>query len=155
MNNLLSGQGFLGTHATFRSDASLVLILFSMALLTVGWQLKMHGYEKLHCRIQTLAVILNTAVVATIMIPTYITVILPGLPAKFFQGSFGITAVHGLLGAVSVVFGVFVVLRANRLVPRALRFKNYKLFMSAAYLLYLSSTVLGVIVYLAVYIGGY
>ena len=155
MTNFLSGHGFLGTHATFRSDATLVLILVSMVLLTVGWQLRVHGYGKIHCRIQAIAVILNTVVVAVVMVPTFLAVILPGIPAKLFEGSYGITALHGLIAAISVVFGVFVVLRAHKLVPQALRFKNYKLFMRTSYLLYLLSTVLGVIVYLVVYIGGY
>ena len=154
MNNFLNAQGFLGTHATFRSDASLILILLSMVLLTVGWQLRVHKHKRLHCFIQPAAVILNTAVVAVVMIGTFVSIILPGIPAKLFIGSYGITAVHGLIGAISVIFGIFVVLRANQLVPQALRFKNYKFFMRTSYLLYLLSTMLGVVVYLVVYVGG-
>jgi uncharacterized membrane protein YozB (DUF420 family) len=154
MNNLLNGQGFLGTHAAFRSDAALILILISMILLTIGWQLKVHGHEKLHCRIQAAAVILNTAVVATVMIKIFLVIILPGIPAKLFEGSYGITALHGLVGAISALFGIYVVLSAYRLIPRALRFKNYKIFMGTSYLLYLLSTVLGVAVYIVVYIIG-
>ncbi len=101
-----------------------------------------------------MAVILNTVVVAVVMIGTFVAIILPGIPAKLFVGSYGITAVHGLIGAISVVFGIFVVLWANQLVPQALRFNNYKFFMRASYLLYLLSTVLSVVVYLVVYVGG-
>jgi uncharacterized membrane protein YozB (DUF420 family) len=155
MDNFLNAQGFLGTHATFRSDATLVLILLSMVLLTLGWQLRVHNHKRLHCFIQPAAVILNAAVVAVVMITTFVAVILPGIPAKLFEGSYGITALHGLIGAISVVFGIFVVLRANELVPQALRFNNYKFFMRTSYLLYLLSTVLGVVVYLVVYVGGY
>ncbi|MGD0339909.1 MAG: hypothetical protein ABSB78_14105 [Bacteroidota bacterium] len=154
MDNFLNAQGFLGTHATFRSDASLVLILLSMVLFTVGWQLRIHHRKRLHCFIQPAAVILNAAVVAVVMIGTFVAVILPGIPAKLFEGSYGITVVHGLIGAISVVFGIFVVLRANQLVPQPLRFNNYKLFMRTSYILYLLSTALGVVVYLVVYVGG-
>jgi len=154
MDNFLNAQGFLGTHATFRSDATLVLILLSMVLFTIGWRLRVHKHKRLHCFIQPAAVILNTAVVAVAMIGTFVAIILPGIPAKLFLGSYGITAVHGLIGAISIIFGIFVVLRANELVPQALRFNNYKLFMRTSYLLYLLSTLLGVVVYFVVYVVG-
>jgi uncharacterized membrane protein YbjE (DUF340 family) len=125
MANFLNAQGFLGTHATFRSDASLVLILLSMMLFTVGWQLRVHKHKRLHCLIQPAAVILNAAVVAVVMIGTFVANILPGIPAKLFMGSYGITAVHGLIGVISVVFGIFVVLRSNQLVPQALRWRDF------------------------------
>jgi len=52
-----------------------------------------------------------------------------------------------------VLLGVFVALRGNELVPRALRFKNYKAFMRPAYAIYMAGTVLGVVLYLVVYAG--
>jgi uncharacterized membrane protein YozB (DUF420 family) len=47
-----------------------------------------------------------------------------------------------------------VVLRANKLVPKRLRFKNYKRFMRTSYALYMLATLLGVVVYLEVYVLG-
>jgi uncharacterized membrane protein YozB (DUF420 family) len=154
MENFLNGRGFLGTHATFRSDASLILILLSMVLLAIGWQLKVHGREKIHCRFQTIAVILNTSVIAVVMIMPFLTAILPGIPGKLLEGSYGITTVHALTGSISMIFGIYVVLSANKLLPRRMRFKNYKLFMSTSLLLYLFTALLGIAVYLIVFIGG-
>jgi hypothetical protein len=51
-----------------------------------------------------------------------------------------------------MLLGIFVVLRGNNLVPSALRFKNYKLFMRTSYALYMLATALGVIVYVLVLI---
>jgi hypothetical protein len=51
------------------------------------------------------------------------------------------------------LLGLFIVLRANGLVPKALRFTNYKLFMRTSYGLYMLATLIGVIVYIAVYVG--
>lgn len=44
-------------------------------------------------------------------------------------------------------------LRGNKLVPQALRFKNYKLFMRSAYGLYIAVTLLGIWVYSVWYAG--
>ena len=51
------------------------------------------------------------------------------------------------------MLGLFVVLRANELVPQALRFTNYKLFMRTSYALYMLATLMGVIVYVIAYVG--
>jgi uncharacterized membrane protein YozB (DUF420 family) len=153
MINFLSGPGFLGTHATFHSDAVLVLILVSILLLSIGWQLRIHKHPRAHCPLQAMAVILNTAVVAEWMIGSFILSILPGIPGKLLSGTYGLSTLHGIVGAASVLLGVFVVLRAYNLVPKSLRFENYKRFMRASYLLYLISALMGMYVYLALYVG--
>ena len=96
MIDLLNGPGFLGTNATFHTDATLVLI----------WV---------------------TAVSRPFML---------------------------LSGWLAPVLGVFIVLRANKLVPKALQFSNYKLFMRTSFVLYMLATLLGVIVYVVVYVYG-
>jgi uncharacterized membrane protein YozB (DUF420 family) len=154
MDSLLNGQGFLGTHATFRSDATLVLILFSVLLFTLGWQLRLRNYKQAHCAVQAVAAVLNFAVVVYVMIGLFITYILPGIPGKLFEGTYGITTLHAVIGAAATVLGIFVVLRAYNLVPKSLRFNNYKLFMRSSLLLYWLSALLGVAVYLSVYTGG-
>jgi uncharacterized membrane protein YozB (DUF420 family) len=53
-----------------------------------------------------------------------------------------------------MLLGVFVVLRGHNLVPKAMRFKDYKPFMRGAYVLYLLSTLLGIVVYVSVYVFG-
>jgi uncharacterized membrane protein YozB (DUF420 family) len=154
MDSFLNGSGFLGTHASFRIDATLVLILFSIFLFTVGWQLRLRKYKRAHCVVQAIAAILNTAVVAFVMIGSFYSNILPGLPAKLFRGTYGITTLHAFIGAIAVVLGIFVVLRANNLVPKGVRFNNYKLFMRTSLILYWLSALLGVAVYVTVYAGG-
>jgi hypothetical protein len=48
MNGLLNGTGFLGTQATFRSDITLILILISAVLFTIGWQLAIRKRYEAH-----------------------------------------------------------------------------------------------------------
>jgi uncharacterized membrane protein YozB (DUF420 family) len=152
---LLTGAGFLGTRAPLHSDLSLILILLSAGLFTTGWRLAVHKHFKTHHWVQTSAAILNTTVVLMVMIPSFIIYILPGIPNKLLVGTYGVTTVHAFIGALGLLLGVFVVLRANKVkfVPKRLRFKNYKLFMRTSYWLYMLATLVGVIVYVAVYIG--
>jgi uncharacterized membrane protein YozB (DUF420 family) len=150
---LLTGPGFLGTRAPLHSDLSLLLILLSAILFTIGWRLAVGKHFKTHRWVQTTAAILNTIVVLSVMIASFIIYILPGIPGKLFEGTYGVTTVHAFIGMLGLLLGVFVVLRANGLMPKRLRFKNYKLFMRISYGLYMLATLVGVIVYVAVYIG--
>jgi uncharacterized membrane protein YozB (DUF420 family) len=154
MTAFLNGSGFLGTHAPFLSDLTLVLILVTAILFTVGWQLARHKKYEIHRWVQTTSASLNAVVVLSVMIRSFLVHILPGIPVKLLQGDYAVTTVHALVGAIGLLLGIFVVLRANKLVPKALRFKNYKRFMRTSYALYMASTLLGCIVYSVVYIFG-
>jgi len=147
MNNILNGPGFLGTHAPFVSDLSLILILLTAVLFTIGWQLARHGLYEAHRWVQTVTAVINTVVVLGFMINSYISHILPGIPTKLLTGDYAITTIHAFVGMIGLLLGIFVVLRGNELVPNALRFKNYKLFMRTSYVVYMLATLLGVLVY--------
>jgi uncharacterized membrane protein YozB (DUF420 family) len=152
MTDFLSRPGFLGTNASFLADVTLILILLSALSFTVGWQLACHKHYEAHRWVQTVNVGFNAIVVFVGMVNSFVTHILPGIPAKLLEGDYGVTTLHALVGLTSLLLGIFVVLRANKLVPKALRFKNYKRFMRTAYALYMLATLLGVIVYLEVYV---
>ena len=148
MKEFLNGPGFLGTHALFVSDLSLILILLTAILFTIGWQLARHSYYEAHRWVQTIAAVINVVVVLGFMINSYVTYILPGIPDKLLTGDYAITTVHAFVGMIGLLLGIFVVLRGNELVPNALRFKNYKLFMRTSYVIYMLATLLGVFVYI-------
>ena len=145
MSDFLTTPGFLGTKATLRSDLTLVLILITAVLFNIGFILARRKHFTAHRWVQTAAVTLNTLVVLISMVTSYIIHILPGIPAKLAQGDYAVTTIHGLIGAIALVLGVFVALRGNKLVPKRLRFNNYKLFMRWAYALYMLATLGGVI----------
>jgi uncharacterized membrane protein YozB (DUF420 family) len=154
MSDFLTMPGFLGTKATFRSDLTLVLILISAVLFNLGFILARRKHFTAHRWVQTSAVTLNTLVVLISMVTSYIIYILPGIPAKLAQGDYAVTTLHALIGAIALVWGVFVALRGNNLVPKKLRFNNYKLFMRWAYGLYMVATLGGIIVYIIVFVLG-
>lgn len=153
MINFLNAPGFLGTRAPFYSDLTLILILITAVLFTAGMQLARRKHYRAHRWIQTTTACLNALVVIVVMIRSFITYILPGIPGKLLVGTYGVTTVHALIGTFGLLLGLFIVLRANGLVPAGLRFTDYKLFMRISYGLYMLATLIGVIVYIAVYVG--
>lgn len=153
MDALVTEPGFLGTRARLYADLSLVLILLTAVLFTIGWRLAVKRRLDAHRWIQTTAVILNTLAVLIVMIPSFVIYIFPGIPGKLLEGTYGITTVHAFIGTMAVLLGWFVFLRAHGLMPRRLRFENYKLFMRTSYALYMLATLVGVIVYVAVYVA--
>jgi uncharacterized membrane protein YozB (DUF420 family) len=154
MSDFLTTPGFLGTKATFRSDLTLILILITAILFNIGFILARRKQFKAHRWVQTISVSINTLVVIISMVTSYIIHILPGIPSRLGQGDYAVITVHGIVGAIALLFGVFVALRGNNLVPKSLRFKNYKLFMRWAYALYMLATLGGVAVYIIVFIYG-
>jgi uncharacterized membrane protein YozB (DUF420 family) len=154
MINFLNQPGFLGTHAPFISDLTLILILLTAILFTIGWQLARRKHFEAHRWVQTSSASLNAVVVLVVMIRSFVVHILPGIPGKLLQGDYAVTTVHALVGATGPLLGIFVVLSANGLVPNSLRFNKYKPFMRTAYALYMTATLLGVIVYTFIYILG-
>jgi uncharacterized membrane protein YozB (DUF420 family) len=154
MTDFLTSPGFLGTKATLRSDLTLVLILISAILFNIGFVLARRKHFVAHRWVQTSSVILNTLVVLISMVTSYIIHILPGIPAKLGQGDYAVTTLHAIIGAIGVIYGVFVALRGNELVPKSLRFNNYKLFMRWAYALYMLATLGGVTLYIIIFVFG-
>ena len=153
MYSFFAGSGFLTSKAPLGSDISLIVMIVAAILFTVGWRLAARKDLEAHRWVMTAAVILNLIPVATWMIRYFALYTFPELPQQLGKGVYALTTIHAIVGAIGVVLGVFVALRGNELVPKALRFKDYKAFMRPAYVLYMAGTVLGVAVYLVVYAG--
>lgn len=148
MDDFLHQPGFLGTHANFAADMTLVLILLSSSLFTLGFWLARRKRFTAHRWIQTSAAVLNASLVLWMMLLPFRDFVAPGIPGRAGEPFYAVSAVHGLVGASGLLLGMFVVLRANGLVPKPLRFSNYRAFMRLSYALYMLATVLGVVVYL-------
>jgi hypothetical protein len=148
MNELLHRPGFLGTRANFGADATLLVMIFIAALFTLGFYLARRQQFGLHRWVQTSAAILNLIMALWLMILPFRDFVLRDnggpRPSIFYAA----TGLHALVGLFGVGFGAFVTLRANGLMPPALRFRNYKPFMRTAYSLYMATTLLGIFVYL-------
>ena len=129
-------------------------VVLSAILFTIGWRLAVAQKFEAHRWVQTSAAIINTIAVLVVMIPSFIIYILPGVPAKLLEGSYGVTTIHAIIGVIGLLLGIFVVLRANGLMPARLRFTNYKAWMRTSYVIYMLATLIGVYVYIVVYVMG-
>ena len=148
----MNGRGFLGTNASVLADLSLILGILVAITLTIGMLLAVLKRYNAHRWVQTIAVTINVVQVLTIMVGSFLKSAAPGIPQKLNETYYLAAAIHGLLGVGAFLFGTFVMLRGNKLVPRALRFSNYKLFMRTAYTLYIAVTLLGIWVYATWYV---
>jgi plastocyanin/uncharacterized membrane protein YozB (DUF420 family) len=149
----MNGKGFLGTNASLLADLSLVLGISVALLLTVGMLLAVMRRYNAHRWVQTIAVCINVVQVLAIMVASFFKSAAPGIPQKLNEPFYSAALIHAALGFITLIFGTFVMLRGNKLVPQALRFKNYKLFMRSAYALYIGVTLLGVWVYSVWYVN--
>jgi uncharacterized membrane protein YozB (DUF420 family) len=148
MTDIFHRPGFLGTRANFAADATLILMLVIAALFTVGLVMARRRHYKIHRWIQTSAATLNAVLVIWMMILPYRDFVIRDQggprPGIFYT----VTSLHALIGAAAFTFGLFVTLRGNELVPKPLKFNNYKGFMRVAYGLYMVATLVGVLVYI-------
>ena len=132
---------------------TLVISLVVALLLTVGFLLARAGHYTAHRWVQTTAVCLNAILVGWMMILPFRDFVLPGIPGRLDERFYALTTIHGLIGFSALLFGVFVALRGNELVPSSLKFSDYKRFMRVAYGLYMLATLLGVLVYVTWFVG--
>jgi hypothetical protein len=76
MSNFFAYPGFLGTEAPLISDLTLILMLLTAALFTLGWRLAVHQRYAAHRWVQTCTVFLNTIVVLIVMVSSFVIFIL-------------------------------------------------------------------------------
>jgi uncharacterized membrane protein YozB (DUF420 family) len=147
----LHQSGFLGGRASLGADLSLIIILVSIALLTLGVVLVRSRRYEAHRWVQSGAVALNLVPVVVWMIVSFSRNLLPGLPGDLSLARNDLALAHVVVGAVAAVFGVVVVVRAQQLTVAGRRVSALKTTMRAAYLTYLAAAALGVAVYFVTY----
>jgi uncharacterized membrane protein YozB (DUF420 family) len=153
MVELLHQPGFLGTSANFAADMTLVLSLLVAAALSIGFVLARRGDYRTHRVVQTVAALSNAVLVLWLMVLPFRDFVAPGVPERLGERFVAVTTLHAAVGASALVLGLFVVLRANGLMPKPLRFHNYKRVMRVSYALYILATLIGILVYLTWFVG--
>jgi uncharacterized membrane protein YozB (DUF420 family) len=139
---------FLGTSANRAADITLVIMIIGAVLFTTGFILARRRKYDAHKWVQTSAAILYLIMILWMMILPFRDFIVRGKGGPFPTIFYVVTGVHALTGTIAALFGLFVVLRGHKLVPKKLRFRNYKRYMRTAYGLYMAAFVLGVLVYI-------
>jgi len=148
LNNPTSGEGFLGTGAPLVADLNLVVQLLMGSALLIGAFLARGKHYRAHAVTQTTVLLLNLAMITTVMWPSTEQQVMPALPGVFDRWYFAAPSIHAVLGITAESLGIFIAMVAGtKLVPEKLRFRNWKRWMRAELLLWWMTLLSGVATY--------
>jgi uncharacterized membrane protein YozB (DUF420 family) len=146
-------KGFLGTQAGFAADITLLLQVVMGVSLIAGVFLARAKRFVMHGICQTTVLLLNLVVIALFMWPSFSFQVLPGLPKHFARLHYSVAALHGILGGMTELFGLYILLVAGtNIVPEAWRFRRWKLWMRVELALWLFVLLFGGATYLIWYV---
>jgi len=130
-------KGFLGAWASFSADLNLLVqIAMGLALLGGAFLARAKRYTA-HGICQAAVLILNLPMIALVMWPSLNARVLPKLSTHFWKSTYVIATVHGALGAIAELLGLYILLVAGTdFLPRSWRFQRWKLWMRIELLLW-------------------
>ena len=140
-------DGFLGRPSTFGADFNLLLQIGLGLLLFVGFLLVRRSKYALHGACQSSALVGVIVMTAIWMLPAYHNNYGPVI-FKLGNRVNMAAAAHVVAGSVALLLGIYVVLVAGTpLVPKTLRFSNYKAWMRTLITVWWLALLLGVLTY--------
>jgi uncharacterized membrane protein YozB (DUF420 family) len=146
-------KAFLETAAPRAANVVLVLEIAMGIGLLLGARLARKKCFRQHAWCQSAIVLLNLAVVAVMMIPSFRVHVLPRVPAKLGKAYYALATTHAAFGAVTELAGLYVLLSAGtNLLPEKLRITRYKLWMRTALVLWWVVLLLGMATYTRWYV---
>ena len=141
------GEGFLGRPSTFGADLNLLIQLGLGVVLIVGLLLARRARYGLHGLCQATALVATLLMTALWMFPAYRDNYGPAIFRLGNRVNMA-AAAHVVTGTAALLLGIYVVLvAATPLVPRALRFTNYKRWMRILIVVWWGALLLGVLTY--------
>ena len=154
MVSFFSTEGFLGTGATFGADLNLVVQLIMGLALIAGTFLAKHKRYRAHGICQTTVLLLNFLMIGLVMGPSFQQQVRPALSKVLHKWYYEVAVIHGVLGIVAELLGLYIVIVAGtNVLPRWLRFKNWKRWMRTELMLWSIVVLTGVGTYYAWYIA--
>jgi uncharacterized membrane protein YozB (DUF420 family) len=152
-NHELLKQGFLGTAAPLYADLVLLFEIGVALVLLLGAFLARIGKYRWHALCQSTVVLLNLIIILTVMVPAFHPGDLSKLRRKPITSYSFVSSAHAVLGFSAETLGLYILLAAGtRILPERLRFRNYKLWMRSALLLWWSAVLLGIATYMRLYV---
>jgi uncharacterized membrane protein YozB (DUF420 family) len=151
-DNLLI-KAFLETAAPRGANVVLVLEIAMGIGLLLGARLARKGHFRQHAWCQSTIVLLNLAVVAVMMIPSFRVHVFPRVPAKLGKAYYALATTHGAFGTVTELAGLYILLSAGTSVlPEKLRISKYKVWMRSVLVLWWVVLLLGMATYTRWYV---
>jgi len=143
-------EGFLGTRALLWADLSLVLTWALAVAALVGWRLaRRRGFPR-HCRLMTVATLLNWLPALVVMLPPWVALATLGT-RTFTNSRLFVPLMHGAAGISAQLLMTYTVVRMNwlkRLPPRRIRY-----LMWVTLIMWLLAVLGGTGVYFLLYVG--
>ena len=146
--------GFLGTGATFGADLNLVVQLIMGSALIAGAGLARHKRYKAHGICQTTVLLLNLLMIGLVMGPSFQQQVKPVLSKVPHRWYYEVATMHGVLGIVAELLGLYIVIVAGtNVLPQWLCFKHWKWWMRTELTLWAIVVIGGVGTYCAWYVA--
>ena len=148
MGALFLREGFLGTAAPGIADLVLLLeTAMGVALLAGAWLARSKRFRS-HAWCQSIVVLLNVALIALTMAPSFRVHVFPRIPAKLGKAYYALATAHAVLGTVTELTGLYILLAAaTKVLPETLRITNYKAWMRSVLVLWWVVLLLGIATY--------
>jgi uncharacterized membrane protein YozB (DUF420 family) len=141
-------EGLLGTAASRAADLVLLLEIAMGVGLLIGARLARLGRFREHAWCQSAIVILNLAVIALMMFPSFRVHVSPRIPARLGKAYYAVATAHAALGGATELAGLYILLAAGTtFFPEKLRITKYKLWMRSVLVLWWLVLLLGFATY--------
>lgn len=152
--SLFPTTGFLGVGAPFSADLNIVLqVVMGIALVSGAILAKRRNYTA-HGICQTTVLIVNLGMIGLVMWPSFQEQVRPMLPKGFHKWYYAASTIHALLGVMAELLGLYIVTVAGtNLLPRYLRFRDWKRWMRVELVLWSVTLMTGIGTYFAWYIA--
>src|ERR1700719_4055052 len=145
-------QGFLGSAAPWGTDLTLILEIAMGVGLLIGALLARLRRFGAHAWCQSTVVLVNLALIAATMVPSFRSLLIPALPDKLGKSYYALAAAHAALGIVAECAGLYILLAAGtKLLPERFRITRFKLWMRSVLVLWWTVLALGLATYVRWY----
>jgi len=147
-------EGFLGTHASYLSDLNLTIQIAMGVALIFGAFLARAKRFVAHGICQTVVLVLNLVLICVLMWPSFHSHVLPRLPKRLGKRFYAVATIHGVLGVLAEILGLYIVLVAGyKIFPETWRIKRWKLWMRVELALWWVVLLMGAVTYWVWYAG--
>jgi len=147
------GHILLGAWVPHTADLILLLEIIMGAGLLIGASLARLERFRQHAWCQSTIVLMNAAVIAMTMIPSFQLQVYPKIPAKLGKAYYGLATTHAALGSLAEFAALYILMTAGtNVLPSKLRITNYKLWMRSVLVLWWIVLVLGIATYIRWYV---
>jgi uncharacterized membrane protein YozB (DUF420 family) len=146
-------EGFLGTGASSRADLVLLLEIGLGLALLAGAVLARRRKFRLHAWCQSAVVLINFAIIALFMVPSFHANVSPKVPAKLGKTYYSLATAHAALGGVTELAALYILLSAGtNILPQQFRLTKYKQWMRSILALWWLVLLLGLATYVRWYV---